>query len=266
MVAIEPLVELLLEIGTTSPEAESLLRSVFIHKARSWLTAQAGEEPPSDARVALVTGVHRNFVREILAEPPKIARTREGRAYLAGRVLHAWHTNAAYRNDNGQPRDLPEKGPLPSFATLVATSLPGASSGVVLQELIRAGAVESLSDHRVRVRARTAREPGMRLDNVLAYGLQARSILATLTRKLCDPQSSAYSVSTSPILIEEERVPLIRDVLRRRADAFISGLEQELAGRSQKLRRRSKKLKLAVSVVETADLKQRARSCGDKSK
>jgi hypothetical protein len=157
MVAIEPLVELLLEIGITSPEAESLLRSVFVHKARAWLTAQGHGKLASDARVALVTGVHRNFVRQILSEPPQVARGRERRGYLSGRVLQSWRTLAPYCNESGKPRDLPEKGPEPSFATLVASSLPAASPGVVLEELIRAGIVESLSDHRVRVRSGRAR-------------------------------------------------------------------------------------------------------------
>src|ERR1039457_3849889 len=88
MAAVEPLVELFLELGVTSPEAESLLRSVFVHKAREWLAKPiTAEDSPSDARVSLVTGVHRNFVRSILAEPPRIAAAREQRGHRASRLL-----------------------------------------------------------------------------------------------------------------------------------------------------------------------------------
>jgi hypothetical protein len=82
MSAVEPLVELFLELGITSPEAESLLRSVFVHKARHWLAKSAGAPgSPSDVRVSLVTGVHRNFVRKILEEPPGIAAAREQKGH-----------------------------------------------------------------------------------------------------------------------------------------------------------------------------------------
>jgi Family of unknown function (DUF6502) len=250
MQAIDPLVELLLEIGITSPEAESLLRSLFIHKAHAWLSRRADGGFPSDVRVALVTGVHRNFVRSILAEPPKIARTRERRGYLAGRLLGAWHTEAAYCDDSGKPRDLPEKGAAPSFAALVAAHLPGASAGVVLQELQRAGVVESLSEHRVRVRSRTMRQPGLNLENVASYGSQAKALLTTLTNKLLDPRSSAYFESSPSISIDGARIALIRDVVARRGRNFLLALEKELAGEARRGGRRAGAT-FAVSVIET---------------
>src|ERR1039458_8581408 len=105
MVAAEPLVHLFLELGITSPEAESLLRSLFVHKAREWLaSAGKGGESPSDVRVSLVTGVHRNFVRRILGEPPRIAAMRQQKGHRAERLLEAWHTNPAYLESNANQR------------------------------------------------------------------------------------------------------------------------------------------------------------------
>jgi hypothetical protein len=110
MAAAEPLVELLLELGVTSPEAESLLRGVFVHKTREWLAREsATTSEPSDARVSLVTGVHRNFVRRILAEPPKIADAREQKSNRANRLLRGWYSDPGYLDTSGKPRDLPER-------------------------------------------------------------------------------------------------------------------------------------------------------------
>jgi Family of unknown function (DUF6502) len=251
ILAIEPLVELLLEIGTTSPEAESLLRSVFVHKARARLTAQGDGEIPSDARVALVTGVHRNFVRKILSVPPQVAQGRERRGYLSGRVLKAWLTLPPYRNESGKPLDLPEKGPEPSFATLVAWSLPAAAPRVVLEELIRAGVVESLSDHRVRVRARRAGEPGLNLENLAAYSLQGRDMLTTLMRQFQDSSGSPHCDTTSVFSIDARRIALVRDVIARRAASFLLALEQELGGEGRASAGRGPRMNVAVSVVET---------------
>jgi hypothetical protein len=170
--------------------------------------------------------------------------------------VHAWHTLARYRNASGQPLDLPEKGPEPSFATLVARSLPRAAPGVVLQELMRAGIVESLAEHRVRVRTRSAREPGLTLENVKSYGQEAEALLRTLTRRLLEPTTSPYCDATPVVRIDANRMGLIREVIRRRADAFLTALEHELSVDAQGGGRgRSKKLKLAVSVIEMTDSK-----------
>jgi hypothetical protein len=216
---------------------------------------------PSDVRVALVTGVHRNFVREILAEPVKAARKRESRGYLHGKLLRAWHTDPGYRDDNGKPRDLPEKGDSPSFADLVATHLPGVSADFVLQELERAGAVESLSHHRVRVRSRTWRAPGVNLDSLSAFGVQAKALLSTLTARLSDPNSRAFFDSTPVIAVDADRIAIVREVVARRARNFVESLEQELAIDARRSRRGHKKVQMSITVVETtgADLAPRRR-------
>jgi len=122
MAAVEPLVDLFLELGITSPEAESLLRSLYVHKARDWLAAQNGGASPSDARVALVTGVHRNFVHQILSEPPAIAIARQRKGHRADKLLDAWHKQPSYLDNAGKPRDLPD------CSNHSATQLPGATS------------------------------------------------------------------------------------------------------------------------------------------
>src|ERR1700733_12963451 len=193
MAAVEPLVELFLELGITSPEAESLLRSVFVHKAHEWLAKSAATpSDPSDVRVSLVTGVHRNFVRRILAEPPGIAAAREQKGHPAGRVLEAWHTDPKYLDSSGKPRDLSERAQEPSFHTLVLEHLPGASPGMVLAELHRAGLVQLLSEHRLRVRNRTFRMQGINPGNVGEMGTQARALLETLTHNLRQPDSPRF--------------------------------------------------------------------------
>src|ERR1700722_10592727 len=150
MSAMEPLVQLFLELGITSPEAESLLRSLFVHQARAWLAqASDGGGKPSDVRISLVTGVHRNFVRRILAETPRIAAARAQKGHPAERLLDAWHSDPAYLDSSGKPRDLPERGPKPSFYSLASAYIPGAAPGVVLEELRRAGVVQMLAEHRV---------------------------------------------------------------------------------------------------------------------
>jgi hypothetical protein len=155
--AIEPIVELLLEFGVTSPEAESLLRSVYVHRARARLATSLGRgKAPSDVHVALITGIHRNFVRQILSGPPHIPSDREHRGSTISRVLHAWQSNRNYLSANGVPLDLAEEGERLSFQSLVSQTLPGVAPSAVMAELRARGLVKLLPDHRVRISIGTA--------------------------------------------------------------------------------------------------------------
>jgi hypothetical protein len=250
MAAVEPLVELFLELGITSPEAESLLRSLFIHKARQWLAASSADgEQPSDVRVSLVTGVHRNFVRRILAEPPRIAAARERKKHRTARLLEAWHTDPAYLDSSGKPRDLSRKEPEPSFSTLASTYVPGAAPGVVLQELHRAGVVQFLSDERVRVRSRTFRVHGVNAAGMSELGSRGRELLETLIHNLRAPDLRILCDSMSAIEVDAGRVPAIRDLIARRVGNFLAAIEQELAIEAGLSKRKKSKKRVRIGLT-----------------
>jgi hypothetical protein len=250
MAAVEPLVELFLELGITSPEAESLLRSLFIHKARQWLAASSADgEQPSDVRVSLVTGVHRNFVRRILAEPPRIAAARERKKHRTARLLEAWHTDPAYLDSSGKPRDLSRKEPEPSFSTLASTYVPGAAPGVVLQELHRAGVVQFLSDERVRVRSRTFRVHGVNAAGMSELGSRGKELLETLIHNLREPDLRILCDSMSAIEVDAGRVPVIRDLIARRAGNFLAAIEQELAIEAGLSHRKKSKRRVRIGLT-----------------
>lgn len=227
--SVEPLVELFLELGITSPEAESLWRGVYVHKCREWLSRGEGGKPPSDVRVALVSGVHRNFVRRLLAEPPKIASARELKGHRATRMLDTWHRDPVYLDSSGKPRDLPERGAPPSFEALAASHMPGAPRGAVLRELHRAGIVDLLPDRRVRIRVRDVRIPGVTLANLNQIGKSSAAYLRTLIHNLRQPHEPWLNETLSDIEVASNRMPLVREVIYRRTVAFLQSLEAELA-------------------------------------
>jgi hypothetical protein len=250
MAAVEPLVELFLEMGVTSPEAESLLRSMFVHRARAWLASQSSSATePSDARVSLVTGVHRNFVRHILAGPPKIAEARQKKGSQAGRLLEAWHRDPSYLDDSGRPRDLPEKGGAATFQTLAATYLPGAAPGVVLDELKRAGLVQVMSANRLRVRARSFRTGGLNLANITDVGARTRELLVTLGHNIRHPDQRRFIDSMGTVDVEEGRLAATRDIIARRASTFLARMEHELAVANGVPSRGRKKKRIKISLT-----------------
>jgi hypothetical protein len=254
MVALEPLVELFLELGVTSPEVESLLRAVFVHKARDWLSRQSESgESPSDVRVAMVTGVHRNFVRRILAEPPRIARYREQRGNNASRLLDAWRSDSRYLNSSGKPLDLSERDREPSFYSLAATYVPGAPPGVVLKELQRAGLIQRLPDDRVRVRSRAVRTHGVSLEGISEMANRAKDLLETLHRNLRKPESRLLCAGIRPLEIDVAQLSTVRNMINHRATTFLAAVEHELAIEASKSRprRRRGRAKVGLTIFET---------------
>jgi hypothetical protein len=250
MAAVEPLVEMLLEMGVTSPEAESLLRSVFVHQARSWLARlDPNAAAPSDARVSLVTGVHRNFVRHILAEPPRIARSRQQKGSRAGRLLNAWHSDPDYLDAEGKPRELPEKGAVPSFHSLVSAYLPGTAPGVLLDELRRAGQVQLLPENRLRVRSRSIRPRGLNLESATEVGEKAQELVETMRYNLQRPDARRLFGSIPTLEIAPEDLATVREIMGRRAMAFLARLEQEIAAVAAPPKRRAGGRRIRIDLT-----------------
>ena len=66
--ALEPLIDVCLAIGITSPEIESLMRVAFVQRAFAKLPRHVNTgRGPSDTRVSLAAGVHRSEVSKIRA-------------------------------------------------------------------------------------------------------------------------------------------------------------------------------------------------------
>lgn len=250
LTAAIPLLDVMLRIGITSPEAESLMRSLYVHRTRAWLASQPNAEAPTAARVALVSGVHRSFIREILETSPSIPPARGRRAYLPGRAISAWRTDPLYADQGGRPRDIPEKGPAPSFEALVAKYLPSHASADVLDELIRGKAVESIAEHRLRLRARSARRFGLNPEAIEAYAKSAKAVLEALTSQLLDPGSSVYAEFMPEVSIAQARLPLIREVIARRAGSLLRGLELEIGVEGKHRQGRGVPISVAVVALE----------------
>jgi hypothetical protein len=100
---------------------------------------------------------------------------------------------------------------------------------VVLRELHRAGVVQLLPEERVRVRSRTFRAHGVNAGGMSEMGRRGRELLETLIHNLREPDTRMLCDSMPSIEIDALRVPVIRDLIARRAGNFLTTLEQELA-------------------------------------
>jgi hypothetical protein len=225
----ESIAPLLIAEGVSCPDAERVLRSVCIHAA-----ARAESEKGNRfnaSRLALLTGVDRHVVATYLRIAPKPDPTKlETRRHRLNRVLSEWHADPHY-SDGGRPRTLEVRGPerQKSFWSLSKTYAKDAYPPLILQELLKVGAVEKLKDGRVRPRQRTykAMQP---LDEgaVQQIGDRVRDLTRTMLSNM-NPQSSQRACSTVQTLeVDEEQLPQLRRALQERSQALATNIDQLL--------------------------------------
>jgi hypothetical protein len=232
--ALEPLIDVCLTIGITSPEIESLLRATFVQRAFVQLPRHSRTgRGPSDSKVSLAAGVHRSEVSKIRAAGgaagAKGTMEKKQRLYSkSARILLGWTTDPRFMTSGGLPLDLPMERSKQrrSFEDLVDKYAPGTHPGSVLKELRRRGNVDLLEDGIVRFKGTTTRSSGLTKSNVAGVARRIKRLGDTLVHNIVNDQSRLYA-ETKTLSLSAEQLALIRAVLERRAKTFIAALESE---------------------------------------
>jgi Family of unknown function (DUF6502) len=224
----EPIAQLLVSHGVSSPEAESLLRAVFVHEAVR--TDASLRKRPNISRVALVTGVDRPEVARILKRPPKVDSALEARRHRVNRVLAGWYSDRDFVHGK-RPQLLLIKAneqKQPTFWRLARRYAPGVYPGLILSELLRVGAVKRLQDGRVKVRMRRYRAGEFSDETLRKIGSQARGLLQTVIGNATATDWPHVCRAVETVDIDPKFLPLIRKMFADRSEAMLLGLQEEL--------------------------------------
>lgn len=174
------LARVLVDHGISSPEAESLLRAVWVHQLARELAAR--RRRPNVSWIALVAGLDRKAVSLILKRPPRMGPASESHGQWANRVLAGWHSDPAFAKDH-TPKVLHVKAvgsKRPSFWALARRYSPGVYPGLILRELCRVGAAEKLEGGRVRARTRRYRAKELSGDHASEIDPRVRSLFQSI--------------------------------------------------------------------------------------
>ena len=239
--ALEPVIDVCLQIGITSPELESLLRATFVRRAFVRLPRQATTgRDPSDSRVSIATGVHRAEVSRIRgADGTTSARqtmqTKERLYSRSARVLQGWTTDPKFLSSAGLPLDLPMEASSKhrSFEELVDKYAAGKIASTVLKELQRRGNVELLEGDIVRYRSSTARPRGATEANVARAAKRVKRLGDTLFRSLLDPEHIHLDVETKPINLTQQQLAALIPEIERSANLYLAGVERQFRARGE---------------------------------
>jgi len=142
---LRPLARLFLEQGLVFGSAEELLKTAYVRVADAEYRLR--DEPPTDSRVSVLSGVHRKDVRRLrfrsAEEKPKAITLP-----FASEVVTRWISDPRYLDSSGAPRVLPRAAapPAPSFDELVAAISTDVRPRVLLDELVRLGVAGKTED------------------------------------------------------------------------------------------------------------------------
>src|SRR5882724_7645515 len=136
-----PIVRRLLALGVPFGRVETRLRELFIEVADTALAIPG--RPQTDSLIALVTGINRKEVRRIRSADRSRPAPKSFSMNPATTLISRWLSDPATTDRRGKPRPLPYQAPRgPSFMKLARKVTGDLAPRVLLDELVRAGAVE----------------------------------------------------------------------------------------------------------------------------
>ena len=181
------------------------------------------------SRVALVTGVDRGEVTRILNSHSK-AKTGDTRRHRVNRLLAAWHSDPEFSN-GGRPLVLPIKPgdrKRGSFWALAKQCAPGVYPGLILSELLRVGAVETIENGRIKVLARHYQAAEFTEESISEIRTRVRDLMQTMLNNATEANWPRVCRTVETTEIDPKFLPLIRKMLSDRSEAALSGVQEEL--------------------------------------
>ena len=176
---MSPLVRVLLKNGVSYGEFAEVLKNLFVEVAERDLSMPGRR--PSQARVAILTGLTRKEVAKQKATIERGDLVETSNLNRVTRVLEAWHTDPEYTGAYGLPIELPFESPgrRPSFAALVKKHSGDMAPRAMLDELLRIDAAEMLASGQIRVLMRAYIPQSLHPDALERMGTVVQNFVTT---------------------------------------------------------------------------------------
>jgi hypothetical protein len=137
---LSPLVKRLLARGIPFGRLEARLRELFVEIADAEFALPGRRQ--TDSRVSLLTGINRKEVRRIRSEEKTDGPRSFGMNYITS-LIGRWLSDPQTTDRAGRPRPLPYQAVRgPSFMKLARKVTADIAPRILLDELVRSGAVE----------------------------------------------------------------------------------------------------------------------------
>jgi len=149
---LKPIARAMLRAGVSHAEFNEVAKAAFVNVALDEYGVRG--RPTNLSRVAVMTGLNRKEVKSYRDwEPSRVEEVPLGNPLID--LLHLWHTDEEYLDQQGQPIKLKMEGEAPSFQALVKKLGCDLPPGALKTELVRYGVVQQDDSEMLNVLGRT---------------------------------------------------------------------------------------------------------------
>jgi hypothetical protein len=228
---LRPIFRILIRAGIRFDELSELARGVYIESAIRDGVDRGGT--PTRERIALATGVTRQQLDHYIENEGELPVAEPTLARVAAQVLQKWHKDSDYLNADDTPSELEfEASSARSFSRLVGEIDPAVNPGMVLAELLRAGAVSYGDEMRLRPVSRSLIPPETHAYRIECFGEAVGRLAETLEYNF-NPANAENKRLERFVAIDKglpcRAVPDFESFARKRADQLLKELDDWLA-------------------------------------
>ncbi len=251
----EPLTDFVIDAGLSASDLNAIVRYAVVRR----VAAQQLEvsRRVNISGIAATTGIPRAEISRILkATGKKDAKSMDARQQSTNRILAAWHEEPKFTTANGEPADLKIYGRGPTFDSLVKRHGRGIPTRAVLDELVRAKAVDLLPSQKIRAKTSLAIHTGISPQMIKAFGDRAAELIDTLVSNMRSPDKPRFVASISGSTSSLSGLPLFRREISSKGAGFLADIKEGLTQPASKNRSsRSNKVSVTVFYHESERVK-----------
>jgi hypothetical protein len=242
----EPLTDFVIDAGLSTNDLYSIIRHAAVRRIASHQLEVSGRINISG--IAATTGISRSEISRILkTNSQKDVKLVDSRQQSTNRILAAWYEEPKFTTRNGEPADLKIYGRGATFDTLVQCYGRGIPTRAVLDELVRAHAVDLLPSQKIRARTRLAVHGGISPQMIKAFGDRAAELIDTLVLNMRRPENPRFVANISGSTVAPNGLPLFRREISNKGAGFLADVKEDL-NQSGSRNRRLQSNKVSVTI------------------
>jgi hypothetical protein len=175
---LKPLVQILMRYEISHGEFSEIAKQAYVDVAYNKFSIPSRKTTYS--RVAVLTGLSRkDVVRISESMEGELPQLKKASANRVSRVVSGWLRDSDFCDENNEPVSIPIKGRTGSLEELVARYGGDVTSGSILEELVRVGAVVIESGQRVKLVHQTYLPDNSQLEKIDIFSTDTADLLST---------------------------------------------------------------------------------------
>ena len=228
---LRPIVIFLLRNGVPYQTFADIAKRLYVDLATEKFGIPGRKQ--SKSRVAILTGLSRREVLRVKRLPVQDDSGAMDRINRAARVIAGWLRDRTFRDESGQPVDLPFEGGDVSFRQLVKMYSGDAPARAVLDELARVKVVERTPDGRIRLLERSYIPKAGDVDKIAILGRDTADLVSTIDHNICHPDAPFFQRRVGYDHLPSEVLPELKKLAGEQSQELLERMDRWMSERDR---------------------------------